>query len=347
LGLRSLMGMGVQPHILACRAKNPVSETVRQKISVYANVPLERVFSMHDSESIYYIPEMVRRCKIDQEVIQVLGLNDRIDAEKDRQAWDRWCMFTQRIHHPTRQVNIAITGKYITVRDSYASIIKALEHCGAHLQSKFVLNWIDTTDITDQNVAEKLTGMHGIIVPGGFGIRGTDGKIACVRYARENRLPYLGLCYGFQMAVVEFARNVCKLFGANSTEIDPNCEHPVIDRLPNQRGLTGLGGTMRLGGHDVELIPNTLAAKLYGYAPSARLRFRHRYEVHPRYIPELTTKGLVFSGRAPGEPIMQILELSDHPFFMGTQAHPEFTSRPLRPEPMFCAFAQAVIDHDV
>ncbi len=345
LGLRSLMGLGVQPHIVACRAKSPVSETVKQKISVYANVPMERVFSMHDSESIYYVPGMIRQSKIDQEVIKVLGMKDRIDEEHDKQAWSRWCNFTDRIHKPTGEVNIAITGKYITVRDSYASIIKALEHCSAQLHTKLILNWIDTTEVTDANVAGKLKGMHGVIVPGGFGIRGTEGKIACVKYARENRLPYLGLCYGFQMAVVEYARNVCKLADANSTEIDPNSPHPVIDRLPNQRDVTGLGGTMRLGGQNVELIPGTKGAALYGNEPFARLRFRHRYEVHPRYIKTLTDNGMIFSGKAPGEDIMQILELSDHPFFMGTQAHPEFTSRPLRPDPLFCGFAKAAIEH--
>jgi len=345
LGLRSLMGLGVQPHIVACRAGSPVTETVRQKISVYANVPFERVFSMHDSESIYYVPEMIRKSKIDFEVVKVLGLQDRVDLDKDRDAWGKWCDFTKKMHNPKKEVNIAITGKYITVRDSYASIIKAIEHCNAHLQAKINLNWIDTSEVDDQNVAEKLKGIHGIIVPGGFGVRGTEGKIACVKYARENGLPYLGLCYGFQMAVIEYARNVCNLAGANSTEVDPNPPHPVIDRLPNQKGLKGLGGTMRLGGQDVELAPGTLAAKLYGNAASARLRFRHRYEVHPNYIDQLTGKGLVFSGKAPGEPIMQILELPGHPFFMGTQAHPEFTSRPLTPDPMFCAFAKAALNH--
>lgn len=345
LGLRSLMGMGIQPHIVACRAGNPVTETVRQKISVYANVPIERVFSMHDSQSIYYVPEMIRQSKIDLEVIKVLGLGERVDLEQDRQAWTRWCEFTDRIHRPTREVNIAITGKYITVRDSYASIIKAIEHCSALHQVKFVLNWIDTTDVTDENVAAKLKDMHGVIVPGGFGVRGTEGKIACVKYAREHNLPYLGLCYGFQMAVIEFARNRCGLAGANTTEIEPATPHPVIDRLPNQKGLKGLGGTMRLGGQDIELIANTRAFALYTGSTAARLRFRHRYEVHPDYITRLTDKGLVFSGKAPGEEIMQILELPGHPFFMGTQAHPEFTSRPLRPDPMFCAFAEASLKH--
>jgi CTP synthase len=345
LGLRSLMALGVQPHIVACRGKSPISDTVKQKISVYANVPMERVFSMHDTSSIYFVPRMIRETHIDDEVVKVLNLQDRIDHELVEKTWKHWCEYTDKIQSPKQEVNIAITGKYITVRDSYASILKALEHCGAWFHTKFKLNWIDTTEVTENNVAEKLAGLHGIIVPGGFGARGTEGKIDCIKYARENNLPYLGLCYGFQMAVVEFARNVCGLTDANSTEIDPKCKHPVIDLLPNQRNITKLGGNMRLGGHDVQLLPGTKAAKLYGNQPSTRLRFRHRYEVHPDYIKQLSDKGMVFSGSAPGENIMQILELPGHPFFMGTQSHPEFTSRPLRPDPLYCGFAKAAIDH--
>ncbi len=343
LGLRSLMGMGIQPHIIACRAGSPITETVRQKISVYANVPKERVFSMHDSESIYFVPEMIKDAQIDKHVIRILKLEDKVDENLQRERWTQWKEFTTKISKAEKKIDIAITGKYITVRDSYASIIKALEHCGAHLGYKFVLNWIDTTDVNDENVAGKLEGMAGVIVPGGFGVRGTEGKIACIKYARENKIPYLGLCYGFQMAVIEFARNVCGLEGANSTEIDPNCKYPVIDLLPSQKGLTGLGGTMRLGGQDIEIIADTLACEILGGADKTRLRFRHRYEVHPDYIETLTKAGLVFSGKAPGEPIMQILELPDHPFFLGTQAHPEFTSRPLRPNPFFLAFTRKVI----
>jgi CTP synthase len=344
LGLRSLMALGIQPQIIACRAKSPVTDTVKQKISIYANVPMERVFSMHDTESIYYVPAMIRESKIDTEILKLLNIQDRVNQELETTNWNNWCEFTRKINTPKTEIDIAITGKYITVRDSYASILKAIEHCGAHLHTKFNLNWIDTTEVTAENVAEKLKGMHGIIVPGGFGVRGTEGKIECVRYAREHKLPYLGLCYGFQMAVIEFARHVCGLADANSTEINPKCGHPVIDRLPSQYDLKGLGGNMRLGGHDVELVEETAAAKMYG-GKKARLRFRHRYEVHPKYIQQLTEKGLVFSGNAPGEQIMQILELKGHPFFMGTQAHPEFTSRPLHPDPLFCNFAQAAIVH--
>jgi len=205
------------------------------------------------------------------------------------------------------------------------------------------IKWIETTGTTDENVAEKLTDVDGIIVPGGFGTRGAEGKIACIKYARENNLPYLGLCFGFQMAVIEFARNVCGLTQANSTEIEPDCSEPVIDILPEQKKIEGLGGNMRLGGQDIELKPQTLTWGLFGKANSVRMRFRHRYEVDPRYIEQMEKAGLVFSGKAPNQPIMQIFELPPHPFFIGTQAHPCLTSRPLRPQPMFVGLVAAAI----
>jgi len=229
------------------------------------------------------------------------------------------------------------------VRDSYASIINALEHAGIALGCDVKIKWIDTTDITDKNAAGHLEDVDGIIVPGGFGTRGAEGKIACIKYARENNLPYLGLCFGFQMAVIEFARNVCGLTKANSTEIEPDCPEPVIDILPEQKKIEGLGGNMRLGGRDIELKAGTLAWKLFGKADSVRMRFRHRYEVDPRYIEPLEKAGLVFSGKAPNQPIMQILELPEHPYFFGTQAHPCLTSRPLRPQPMFVGLVAAAM----
>ena len=209
--------------------------------------------------------------------------------------------------------------------------------------AKVDIKWIETTGITDANVAQHLADVDGIIVPGGFGTRGAEGKICCVKHARENNFPYLGICFGFQMAVIEFARNVCGLAGANSTEIEKDCENPVIDYLPEQLKIEGLGGNMRLGGFDIELKPDTLAWQLFAKAHTVRMRFRHRYEVSPRYIETLEKAGLVFSGKAPGQPIMQILELPQHPYFVGTQAHPCLTSRPLRPQPMFVGLVAAAI----
>ncbi len=343
LGIRQLMQCGIQPDIIACRAGNPVSEKARQKISVYSNVPFERVISLPDSASIYMIPAMLREHKLDFQVLRLLKIEDRIDLQRERKEWGIWCDFTEKIESLKREVTIGITGKYTTVRDSYASIINALEHAGIALGCKEKIKWIDTTDITDDNAAENLSDVDGIIVPGGFGTRGAEGKIACIKFARENNLPYLGLCFGFQMAVIEFARNVCGLKKANSTEIMLDCSEPVIDILPEQKKIEGLGGNMRLGGRDIELKPQTLAWKLFGQKKSVRMRFRHRYEVDPRYIEKLENGGLVFSGKAPNQPIMQILELSSHPFFVGTQAHPCLTSRPLRPQPMFLGLVSAAL----
>ncbi|MFA5424509.1 MAG: CTP synthase (glutamine hydrolyzing), partial [Phycisphaerae bacterium] len=242
LGIKQLMQLGVQPHMIGCRAARTVDEKVRQKISIYSNVPLERVMSVPDSASIYMIPAMLRERGIDFEVLRLLKIEDRINLRNERKAWARWCDFTDKMDSLKYKTTIGITGKYISVRDSYASIINSLEHAGIALGSDVDIKWIDTTDVNDSNVAERLKEVDGIIVPGGFGTRGTEGKIACVKYARENGLPYLGICYGFQMAVIEFARNVCQLAGANSTEIERDCKEPVIDILPEQKKIEGLGG---------------------------------------------------------------------------------------------------------
>jgi len=335
------MQSGIQPDIIACRATNPVGEKARQKISIYSNVPIGRVFSMHDSASIYTIPSMLREGSLDFEVLKLLHIEDRIKLRVERREWERWCDFTDKIDKKDSSVTIGITGKYTSVRDSYASIINALEHAGIVLNCDVGIKWIDTTDIDDSNAGEVLAEVDGIIVPGGFGTRGTEGKISCVKYAREHKLPYLGICLGFQTAVIEFARNVCGLKGANSTEIEPGCGEAVIDILPEQKVIEGLGGNMRLGGRDVELKKGSVAWELFGKSDSVRMRFRHRYEVDPKYIEVFEKAGMVFSGKAPEHPIMQILELGDHPFFMGTQAHPELTSRPLRPQPMFVGLVAA------
>ncbi len=343
LGIKQLMQLGVQPDIIACRATSPVTETVRQKISVYSNVPFERVISLHDSTSIYTIPAMLRDKGLDFEVARLLKIEDRLNLRHERKSWAQWCDFTDRIDAAQKPVTIAITGKYTSVRDSYASIINSLEHAGIALGAKVDIKWIDTTNLTDTNITEHLAGVDGIIVPGGFGTRGAEGKICCVKHARENNFPYLGICFGFQMAVIEFARNICGLAGANSTEIEKDCENPVIDYLPEQLKIEGLGGNMRLGGFDIELKPDTFAWQLFAKAHTVRMRFRHRYEVAPRYIETLERAGLVFSGKAPGQPIMQILELPQHPYFVGTQAHPCLTSRPLRPQPMFVGLVAAAM----
>jgi CTP synthase len=345
LGIKRLMEVGIMPHIIACRAANPVKEKVREKISMYTNVPMKRVVSMHDVESIYLIPEALREQGMDREVLTLLHLHDRVDQRNEDRARVRWGWFVDRIGKADRSVNIAVTGKYTALRDAYASIIKAAEHCGVHLGVNVNLEWLDTTKVEANNVVQSLKHAHGIIVPGGFGVRGTEGKIDCIRYAREHQVPYLGLCLGFQMAVIEFARNMCGIPDANSSEFDRASRNPVIDILPEQKQIEGLGGNMRLGGKDIDLKPGTLASQVFDNSTRIRLRFRHRYEVDPKYVPILEEHGMVFSGKHPTQPIMQVLELPQdmHPYFIGTQAHPELTSRPLRPSPLFLGLVKAAM----
>ena len=347
LGIKRLMEVGIMPHLIACRATNPVKDKVREKISMYTNVPMRRVFSMHDVDSIYLIPEMMRDVGLDREVLTLLDLHDRVDQRSEDKARTKWRHFVDRIGKGSRDVTIAITGKYTALRDAYASVIKAIEHCGVHLGVNVHLKWLDTTALESGHVEKRLQDVQGIIVPGGFGVRGTEGKIDSIRFARENKVPYLGLCLGFQMAVIEYARNVCGIADANSSEFEPNCKTCVIDILPEQKQIEGLGGNMRLGGKDVELKAGTLASKLFDNASRIRLRFRHRYEVDPKYIPTLEEGGLVFSGKHPTQPIMQILELPHdvHPYFIGTQAHPELTSRPLRPSPLFMGLIRGAMKY--
>ena len=364
LGLKKLMEVGVQPHIVAARAQKPVSDSVREKIAMFSNVPTKRVFSMHDRSSIYTIPEALRLAGLDREVLTRLDLHGRVDQRHEDDARLRWQTFVSRLQSRRQfKVNIGITGKYASLRDAYASIDKALEHCGVHLSAEIHTEWIDTTQFEPGDISDALQGFNAVIVPGGFGVRGTESKIACVQYCRENRMPYLGICMGFQMAVIEFARNVCGLEGAGSTEFDPRTAHPVIDILPEQKKIEGLGGNMRLGGKDVLIKPGTLAAQLFGdrgdakakgqdksgdaAAFTVRERFRHRYEVDPKYIQKLEEHGMVFSGRHPQQPIMQILELpaSQHPYFIGAQFHPELLSRPLSPQPMFMGLVASAIRH--
>jgi CTP synthase len=352
LGVKRLLEAGVQPHIIACRASNPASHSVMQKIAMFSNVPLKRMFSMHDRPSIYTIPDAMRRAGLDREVLSIMGLHDRVDSIHEDEARVTWNAFTTSLLKPRRhRLRVGLAGKYAALRDAYASIDKAIEHCAVHLDASVDLEWIESEEIDDANAAKRLGSLDAIIVPGGFGARGVEGKVACVKHCRENAIPYLGICLGFQVAVIEFARHVLGLKGANSTEFDPASPHPVISELPEQKKIEMLGGTMRLGGQDVALAPGSIAAHLYE-STNIRERFRHRYEVEPKYIEQLEAAGLIFSGRHPQHPIMQFLELPtsprteggvSHPYFVGAQFHPELTGRPLRPQPMFMGLLAAAL----
>lgn len=358
LGIQRLMEAGIQPHMIACRCDNPVTGQAMQKIAMYSNVPLRRVFSMHDRESIYLIPEEMRRDGLDREILSVLDLHDRVDMGQEDRERERWRAFVRGLTgEPEHTIRVALAGKYTDLGDAYASIDKAIEHCAANLRTRIEVERFDTTDLTESRVAEELADMDAVIVPGGFGARGVEGKLSVVKHCRETGLPYLGICLGFQVAVIEYARNVLGLAGAASTEFDPDSPHPVISELPEQKKIEGLGGSMRLGAQDVVLAPDSLANFLFSGKQSIRERFRHRYEVEPEYIDRLTEAGLIFSGRHPTQPIMQVLELAQpqqvdedagdtrptHPYFVAAQFHPELTSRPLEPQPMFMGLCAAAI----
>ena len=352
LGIKRLMEFGIQPQILALRADNPVTGSAMEKISMFSNVPLQRVFSMHDRESIYTIPEAMRAGGLDREVLSILGMHGSVDQVAEDQARDEWAGYARGIVAERRTaLTVGILGKYTALRDAYASIDKALEHCGTHLSADIHIKWLDISDVTVDTVDEFMDAheLHAVIVPGGFGERGIEGKIASIKHVRERRIPFLGICLGFQMAVIEYARHMASMPDANSTEFVADSTCPVISELPDQKEIEGLGGTMRLGGQDVQIGAGTLAQFLFRGQSEVRERFRHRYEVEPALIKPLEAAGLVFSGRHPVHPIMQILELpgSVHPYFVGAQFHPELTSRPLNPQPMFMGLiASGIVQAD-
>ncbi len=350
LGIRLLMEKGVHPHIIACRSEEPVGEKIREKISINTSVPVERVISAHNVESVYTIPQMLKEAQVDQEIIKVLHLDDQ--TQENSEAIKKWDDFVEKVKSKKEKtVTIGIAGKYTDLMDSYASIIKALEHAGVANRVAVKIEWIDVEKIENKKLKadEALAEIDALIVPGGFGKRGVEGKIECVRFARENKVPYLGICLGFQMALIEFARHVLGLKNANSTEMESKTPDPVVCILPSQKKINGMGGTMRLGGREVEVKAKSQASVLYGGKTKIRERFRHRYECNPEYIKKFEKGGLVFSGKAPtcaGRPkeegeIMQILELPSHPYFVGVQFHPEFTSRPLTPQPLFVGLVTA------
>jgi CTP synthase len=342
LGIKELLSMGIQPDIIGCRAQSPVTEKIKEKISVYSNVKLENVVSLHDVKSIYLVPGLIHSEGLAENVLNLLKLKPKASEKQKLEEWDR---FASVLKSPKHRLVIGMTGKYTSLRDSYASILKALEHAGASVDAEIEIKWIETTDIEDGklDVEEALKDVDGILVAPGFGKRGTEGKIMVLKYVREHDLPYLGICYGMQMAVIEFARNVLGLKDANSTEIDPSTKNPVVDVLPEQKKIEGLGGNMRLGGQDMQIKKSTLAYSLYGKKELVRERFRHRYEVNPEYIPRLEKHGMVFSGKHPKYDIMQLMELPGKKFYLGTQAHPEFTSRPMGPNPLYRGFIEAVL----
>jgi len=346
-GTQLLMQMGIKPHMLVCRAENELQPTVKRKLADRLRLPRQNVIDLHNLETIYHVPRHLRKQNVHRIVLEYFGMVQHATDRED----PAWTAYIENFLSPEREILVGLAGKYMGPRDTYASIHNALEHAGTHTKTRVKVVDVPTDTIEERAasgasleevVEEYLSPLSGIIVPGGFGKRGLEGKIACIRYARTNGLPFLGICYGFQAAMIEFARTCCGLKDAHTTEIEPETPHPVICLLPEQYEVEGIGGNMRLGKRKIELLPDSLAARLYG-GTAAYERFRHRYEFNPAYREVFGKNGIVFSGWAPGQPIMQIAELPGHPFYLGVQFHPEFTSRPVNPSPVFRGFVEACI----
>ncbi len=344
--VQKLREIGIIPNALLCRADRQIPDDERAKISMFSNVPLDAVISVWDASSIYEIPAMLHRQGLDNLICETLGISA---PAADLSMWDG---LLEAVAHPEHAVRIAMVGKYVDLTESYKSLTEALAHAGIHTRSKVNLTYIDSEDIEAQGT-DVLSEFDAILVPGGFGKRGTEGKIAAIRFARENKVPYLGICLGMQLAVVEFARHVAQLGGANSTEFDPGAPHPVValitewmdreGRTEVRSASSDLGGTMRKGSQKCPVKPDTLASQVYG--SEVNERHRHRYEVNNVYVPRLESAGLVISARTPSENLPEIMELPDHPWFMGVQFHPEFTSNPRDGHPLFISFIRAALAH--
>lgn len=334
--VKELAGLGIAPDIIVCRSEHPIPRDVRAKIGLFCNVSAEDVFENLNAPSIYNVPLMLSEEGMDARVCKLLGI-DTPEADLSE-----WTQMVDRLTHPKRHVKIALVGKYVELPDAYLSIVEALTHGGIAHSTKVDIEWVAAEEVTPENVDERLRGCCGVLVPGGFGERGLEGKITAVRYAREQGVPFLGICLGMQMAVVEFARNVLHLSGAHTSEVDPNTPYPVIDLMPDQHNVDEKGGTMRLGKYRCRLEEGTFARAAYGEAEIGE-RHRHRYEFNNEFIDAFEGAGMRIAGRNPERGLVEIVELPDHPWFVGVQYHPELRSRPNRPHPLFRDFVGAAI----
>ena len=336
--VKELLGLGIQPDVILCRCDGPVSQKVRDKIALFCNVPPERVISNETAPILYEVPLMLEEAGLAKAVCEVLGL------PFSKPHLEEWRAMVERAKRPAGRLEIALVGKYVALHDAYISVVEALTHGGIENGVQVDVRWVDSEDINDSNAAELLAGCAGIIVPGGFGNRGIEGMISAVCWARENQVPYLGICLGMQMAVVEFARHVAGLADAHSSELAATA-HPVIDLMPDQQGITDKGGTMRLGAYPCYITTHdTRAYQAYG-AEDISERHRHRYEFNNDFRSLLTEKGLVLSGLSPDGKLVEMVELPDHPWFLAVQFHPEFKSRPNRAHPLFRDFVAAAKDY--
>lgn len=331
-----MRAIGLSPDLIVCRTARPLNRDVRNKIALFCDVQPECVIEGIDAPSIYDVPALLEEQGFGQLCTKALGLESR---RPDLTDWNR---MRDKLHHPQRSIRLAVVGKYNALKDAYLSILESMNHAAIHHRAILELVWIDAERLTRDTVERRLRKVDGLLIPYGFGYRGMEGKIEAIRYARENKLPFYGLCVGLQVAVIEFARNVCGLAGANSTEFDEKSPHPVIDLMEHQREVDEKGGTMRLGAWPCKLLKGSLAAEAYGTSKISE-RHRHRWEVNPKYHKQLQDAGLVFSGTSPDGTLVEIVELKDHPFFLAVQFHPEFKGRPTHAHPLFAKFVEKML----
>ena len=335
--VKELQGMGIQPDVLVCRSEYPITDDIREKIALFCNVPVSHVLQNLDVEYLYEAPLAMEREKLADVVLQSLRLENR---KPDLTEWEK---MVEDLRNSDKSVKIAMVGKYTQLHDAYLSVVEALKHGGISCRAKIDFVWIDSEELNEKNLDQSLYSVDGILVPGGFGNRGTEGMILAAQYARVHKIPYLGICLGMQMAIVEFARHVLGYEDANSIELDPETVHPVIALMPDQEDVEDLGGTLRLGSYPCVLDKTSKSYLLYG-KDKIEERHRHRYEVNNAYRKELTEKGMDIVGTSPDNHIVEMIEISGHPFYVGTQAHPEFKSRPNRAHPLFRGFIQAAVE---
>ncbi|WKA47351.1 CTP synthase [Geobacillus zalihae] len=332
--VKELRSLGIQPNVIVVRTEMPMPQEMKEKIALFCDIDPKAVIEARDADTLYAVPLMLQEQKLDQIVCEHLRLNCR---EADMTEWKA---LVEKVRNLSKTTKIALVGKYVELPDAYISVVEALRHAGYAFDTDIDIQWINAEHVTRDNVADLLKDADGILVPGGFGDRGVEGKIEAIRYAREQRVPFLGICLGMQLASIEFARHVVGLSGAHSSEFDPNTPHPIIDLLPEQKDVEDLGGTLRLGLYPCKLQEGTLAYAAYGDEVIYE-RHRHRYEFNNQYRHLLEEHGFVFSGTSPDGRLVEIIELKDHPWFVAAQFHPEFTSRPTRPQPLFREFVRA------
>ena len=336
--VKELRGLGIQPDIIVVRNELALTDELRAKISLFCDIPKQNVIESRDVSNLYELPVNLKAQKIDDIVLKHFGLSA---PEADM---TEWLALVDRVDNLKENIKIALVGKYVELHDAYISVVESLKHAGYKHNSKITIDWIQSEDVTEENVNDYLKDADGILVPGGFGDRGVEGKITAIKYARENKVPFFGICLGMQLAAVEFARNVCGLTGAHSSELDPNTPYPIINLLPDQEDVVEMGGTLRLGSYPCTLAEGSVAHKEYGEINITE-RHRHRYEFNNFYRERLTDKGLVLSGVSPDGRLVEIVELPEHPWFVAGQFHPEFKSRPEKAHPLFAGFIRASLEN--